>query len=62
MTQNERSLSGAVASITGASRGIGRGIAIELGAAGATVYFTVLEGGVRQDLYPVAQRRTPCSI
>lgn len=33
-------LQGAVAVVTGASRGAGRGIALELGAAGATVYVT----------------------
>jgi NAD(P)-dependent dehydrogenase (short-subunit alcohol dehydrogenase family) len=33
-----RPLSGRVAVVTGASRGAGRGIAVELGAAGATVY------------------------
>jgi len=33
-------LSGAVAVVTGASRGIGKGCALELGAAGATVYVT----------------------
>lgn len=33
-------LSGCVAVVTGASRGAGRGIALELGAAGATVYVT----------------------
>src|SRR5690606_8710675 len=33
-------LKGRVAVVTGASRGAGRGIAIELGAAGATVYVT----------------------
>ena len=33
-------LAGAVAVVTGASRGIGKGIALELGAAGATVYVT----------------------
>ncbi len=33
-------LAGAVAVVTGASRGIGKGCAIELGAAGATVYLT----------------------
>ena len=36
----DRPLSGAVALVTGASRGIGKGIAGELAAAGATVYFT----------------------
>jgi NAD(P)-dependent dehydrogenase (short-subunit alcohol dehydrogenase family) len=35
-----RPLSGMVAVVTGASRGAGRGIAVELGAAGATVYVT----------------------
>ena len=34
------SLDGAVAVVTGASRGIGKGCALELGAAGATVYAT----------------------
>ncbi|MCP3985431.1 MAG: SDR family NAD(P)-dependent oxidoreductase [bacterium] len=34
------SLSGKIAVVTGASRGIGKGIALELGAAGATVYLT----------------------
>ena len=33
-------LAGTVAIVTGASRGIGKGIALELGAAGATVYVT----------------------
>lgn len=36
----ERSLSGRIALVSGASRGIGRGIAHELGLAGATVYVT----------------------
>ncbi|WP_062361423.1 SDR family NAD(P)-dependent oxidoreductase [Variovorax paradoxus] len=36
----ERQLKGCVAVVTGASRGAGRGIALELGAAGATVYVT----------------------
>lgn len=35
-----RALEGRVAIVTGASRGAGRGIAVELGAAGATVYVT----------------------
>jgi NAD(P)-dependent dehydrogenase (short-subunit alcohol dehydrogenase family) len=35
-----RPLTGRVAIVTGASRGIGKGCAIELGAAGATVYVT----------------------
>src|SRR6476661_2885209 len=33
-------LSGTVALVAGASKGIGRGIALELGACGATVYLT----------------------
>lgn len=36
----EANLAGRVAVVTGASRGIGKGIALELGAAGATVYVT----------------------
>jgi len=36
----DRPLKGRVAVVTGASRGAGRGIAVELGAAGATVYVT----------------------
>ncbi|TCP28849.1 hypothetical protein EV207_11585 [Scopulibacillus darangshiensis] len=32
------SLNGKIALVTGASRGAGRGIAVELGKAGATVY------------------------
>ena len=36
----DRPLAGRVAIVTGASRGIGKGIALELGAAGATVYVT----------------------
>ncbi|HEX7242110.1 MAG TPA: SDR family NAD(P)-dependent oxidoreductase, partial [Longimicrobiaceae bacterium] len=37
---SDRPLRGKVAVVTGASRGAGRGIAVELGAAGATVYVT----------------------
>ena len=40
MPPPERPLSGRVAVVTGASRGAGKGIAVELGAAGATVYVT----------------------
>ncbi|MGE5594818.1 MAG: SDR family NAD(P)-dependent oxidoreductase [Hyphomicrobiales bacterium] len=36
----ERPLAGRVAIVTGASRGVGKGIAVGLGAAGATVYVT----------------------
>ena len=37
---NQKPLAGRIAVVTGASRGGGRGIAVELGAAGATVYVT----------------------
>src|SRR5262245_36891075 len=40
MTTAERPLAGKVALVAGATRGAGRGIAVELGAAGATVYAT----------------------
>ncbi len=36
----EKSLEGKVALVAGATRGAGRGIAVQLGAAGATVYVT----------------------
>ena len=39
-TKGEQPLRGQVAVVTGASRGIGKGIALELGVAGATVYVT----------------------
>ncbi|MFJ7269888.1 SDR family oxidoreductase [Streptomyces sp. NPDC099050] len=38
MTEAERTLEGKVALVAGATRGAGRGIAVELGARGATVY------------------------
>jgi NAD(P)-dependent dehydrogenase (short-subunit alcohol dehydrogenase family) len=40
MTGTEQPLAGRVALVAGATRGAGRGIAVELGAAGATVYAT----------------------
>ena len=48
------SLQEAVALVTGASRGAGRGIALELGAAGATVYVTArsIGGGPTTDNVP----------
>jgi NAD(P)-dependent dehydrogenase (short-subunit alcohol dehydrogenase family) len=36
----DRPLAGTTAVVTGASRGVGKGVALELGAAGATVYVT----------------------
>ncbi|NGO66965.1 SDR family NAD(P)-dependent oxidoreductase [Streptomyces boncukensis] len=47
-------LSGAVALVTGASRGVGRGIALALGDAGATVYVTgrSVRGGARTEDLP----------
>jgi dehydrogenase/reductase SDR family protein 1 len=43
------SLRGQVALVTGASRGIGRGIALQLGAAGATVYVTGRQAKQKND-------------
>ena len=40
MTGTDRPLAGRVALVAGATRGAGRGIAVQLGAAGATVYVT----------------------
>ena len=44
-------LDGRVAVVTGASRGIGKGCALELGAAGATVYVTARS--VSEDDHPL---------
>ncbi|MGE3140765.1 MAG: SDR family oxidoreductase [Thermoleophilia bacterium] len=44
-------LEGRVAVVAGATRGAGRGIAVELGAAGATVYCTGRSGGGRRGDY-----------
>lgn len=51
---NLPSLQGKVALVTGASRGTGKGIAVALGAAGATVYVTgrSIRGGQRTDGLP----------
>ncbi len=49
-------LAHAVALVSGASRGVGRGIARELGAAGATVYVT--GRSTRQQYSPAARRET----
>ena len=50
----EQRLTNTIAVVTGASRGAGRGIAIELGAAGATVYVTgrSVSGGSTTDDVP----------
>ena len=43
------SLKGKVCLVTGATRGIGKGIALQLGQAGATVYITGKRRGGRGD-------------
>ncbi|HEV7683319.1 MAG TPA: hypothetical protein VGO68_14415 [Pyrinomonadaceae bacterium] len=46
------SLSGKVALVAGATRGAGRGIAVQLGAAGATVYVTGMASRFRVGSWP----------
>ncbi|WP_371587019.1 SDR family oxidoreductase [Streptomyces virginiae] len=48
MTTKTRQLAGKVALVAGGTRGGGRGIAVELGAAGATVYVTGRSSGTRR--------------
>jgi len=52
-------LRGQVALVTGASRGVGRGIAITLAEAGATVYVT--GRSVAEARLPSSVRRVPCN-
>ena len=57
------SLAGKVCLVTGATRGIGKGIALQLGEAGATVYITgefslnifyfIIRNGIGQKLYNI---------
>ncbi|HVG68303.1 MAG TPA: SDR family NAD(P)-dependent oxidoreductase, partial [Gaiellales bacterium] len=55
-TDADRPLSGAVCVVAGATRGAGRGIAVELGATGATVYAT--GRSVRGNPSPMARPET----
>jgi NAD(P)-dependent dehydrogenase (short-subunit alcohol dehydrogenase family) len=52
----ERSLEGKVAVVAGGTRGAGRGISVELGAAGATIYVTGRSS--RSGLSPIGRRET----
>src|SRR5262245_35545669 len=56
MTNTPKNLSGRVAVVSGGTRGAGRGIAVELGAAGATVYVTGRTTSVERS--PMARRET----
>jgi NAD(P)-dependent dehydrogenase (short-subunit alcohol dehydrogenase family) len=56
MTSTPTNLSDRVAVVTGGTRGAGRGIAVELGAAGATVYVTGRTTSVERS--PMARRET----
>ena len=55
MPLTEMSLNGKVALVAGATRGAGRGIAVELGAAGATVYVTGRTTRTQQSEYKRAE-------
>jgi NAD(P)-dependent dehydrogenase (short-subunit alcohol dehydrogenase family) len=52
---SEKSLNGKIALVAGATRGAGRGIAVELGAAGATVYVTGRTTRTQQSEYRRAE-------
>ena len=57
-------MSTTIAVVTGASRGAGRAIALELGAAGATVYVTgrSIEGGPTTPGFPGSRAMTPRAV
>ncbi|MFE3060464.1 SDR family NAD(P)-dependent oxidoreductase [Nocardia sp. NPDC059239] len=57
MVQSAKPLAGKVALVTGASRGVGKGAAIGLGEAGATVYVTARASGAAGNL-PGTARQT----